>query len=549
MVFFHHLEKTAGTTLRSILQRNAQLGHFDFISFINRYNKLHFQMVTHRLDSLASQGGAALKGVRLAVEIHIGGGGYEHFIKYTMPDLLLLRKKLRGAGCRCNLVTLLRHPLTAHMSWHHHFVNQRVPLCFWNSPYDCQARMSIALACHGGPSVRPLTESHLKAISQMWKSFDLVGVTEYFDEFVVLLRTLVGLPSIAYRSQLTTKKTTEARQAAQAWTRRSCASLTADPPDELISYIRRRMDTSASAAAENRRRRGKGDSHGPPGMMDCAGYGPCEVPGLSEVEKRGYQWYEEAKCAAVTPQQVLARLCARMATDEPLYNEARRNFDERLRDAGEALAAEVAELRTAGVELTRRADAQAARPAADLERESGVRLSRSYRQMLGGGDRKPVPWVVDEFAPWYRPNERARYSCANCTGDVVPEFDLGGCWPLWPQFGPDEMRYMCTRRWTADPGHNLPNAFLQPGSTKPMPCWQTCWAPLKGSGAAGHGDAPHCTAPCPEPAGAEPAVAWRQRWDRELAAFLAAPGEGQELTRLTQFIHPMRSTSFMWGIF
>ena len=158
VVFFHHLEKTAGTTLRSILQRNAQLGHFDFISFINRYNKLHFQMVTHRLDSLASQGGAALKGVRLAVEIHIGGGGYEHFIKYTMPDLLLLRKKLRGAGCRCNLVTLLRHPLTAHMSWHHHFVNQRVPLCFWNSPYDCQARMSIALACHGGPSVRPLTE-------------------------------------------------------------------------------------------------------------------------------------------------------------------------------------------------------------------------------------------------------------------------------------------------------------------------------------------------------------------------------------------------------
>jgi hypothetical protein len=160
VVFFHHLEKTAGTTLRSILQRNAQLGLFDFFSFINRYNKLQFQMLTHRLDTLAAQGGAALKDLRLAVEIHIGGGGYEHFLKYTMPDLLLLRKKLRGAGCRCNLVTLLRHPLTAHMSWHHHFVNQRVPLCFWNSPYDCQARMSIALACHGGPSVRPLTTSH-----------------------------------------------------------------------------------------------------------------------------------------------------------------------------------------------------------------------------------------------------------------------------------------------------------------------------------------------------------------------------------------------------
>ena len=239
VVFFHHLEKTAGTTLRSILQRNAQRGHFDFFSFINRYNKFQFQMVTHRLDTLATQGGAALDGLRLAVEIHIGGGGYEHFIKYTMPDLLLLRKKLRTAGCKCNLVTLLRHPLTAHMSWHHHFVNQRVPLCFWNSPHDCQARMSIALACHGGPSVRPLTAAHQQAISQMWSSFDLVGVTEYFDEFVVLLADLVGLPSIAYRSQLATKKTTEARRAAQAWTARSCASLVAGAPSPQISILPR----------------------------------------------------------------------------------------------------------------------------------------------------------------------------------------------------------------------------------------------------------------------------------------------------------------------
>ena len=192
VVFFHHLEKTAGTTLRSVLQRNAQLGHFDFFSFINRFNKLQFQMVTHRLDSLTRTPGG-LTGLRLAVEIHIGGGGYEHFVKYTMPDLLLLRAKLRTAGCRCNLVTLLRHPLMAHISWHHHFVNHRVPLCFWNNPYDCQSRMSIALACHGGPSIRPLTPSHAKALEAMWSAFDLIGVTEFFDEFLVLLTKLVGL--------------------------------------------------------------------------------------------------------------------------------------------------------------------------------------------------------------------------------------------------------------------------------------------------------------------------------------------------------------------
>ena len=546
VVFFHHIEKTAGTTLRSILQRNAQLGHFDFFSFINRYNKLQFQAITHRLDTLVAQGSAGLKGLRLAVEIHIGGGGYEHFIKYTMPDLLLLRKKLRGAGCRCNLVTLLRHPLTAHLSWHHHFVNQRVPLCFWNSPYDCQARMSIALACHGGPSVRPLTADHQAAITQMWSSFDLVGVTEFFDEFVVLLAELVGLPTIAYRSQLATKKTTEARVLAQQWTRRSCAALTAEPPDALIDYIRRRMDTSAAAAAENMRRRGRGDSRGPPGMMDCAGYGPCDVPGVPEGSaQKEYRWYDAQQCAAVTPQQVLRRLCARMATDEPLYNAARAKFDERLAAAAPPLAAKVSKLRAAGAELSRRADEQGALPTATLERQSGVTLSRAYRQASGGGDRPPAPWVVDEFAPWYKPHERARYSCANCSGDVVPEFDLVGCWPLWPQFGPDELRFRCTRRWSVDPGMNHPRDFMVRGSREALPCWQTCWTPFGGT----PGDAPHCTAPCPKAGEAEAAVAWRERWDRELAAFVTEPGEALELRRLTEFIRPLPSTNFMWGVF
>ena len=34
-----------------------------------------------------------------------------------------------------------------------------------------------------------------------WDSFDLVGVTEHFDEFLVLLTDLVGLQAPAYRSQ------------------------------------------------------------------------------------------------------------------------------------------------------------------------------------------------------------------------------------------------------------------------------------------------------------------------------------------------------------
>lgn len=44
-----------------------------------------------------------------------------------------------------------------------------------------------------------------------------------------------------------------------------------------------------------------------------------------------------------------------------------------------------------------------------------------------------MAWVVDELSPNYQPASRARFSCEGCSGDVVPEKDLIGCWPLWTQ--------------------------------------------------------------------------------------------------------------------
>ena len=121
------------------IARAAQVGELDFISFVNRFDKLQFQAVLHRLWTLLRMPGG-LTSLRLGVEIHIGGHrDHAFFLKYTVPDLLLLRSALRAASCRCNLVTLLRHPLLQHLSWHYHFVNHRVPLCFWSNPADCQA--------------------------------------------------------------------------------------------------------------------------------------------------------------------------------------------------------------------------------------------------------------------------------------------------------------------------------------------------------------------------------------------------------------------------
>lgn len=280
-------------------------------------------------------------------------------------------------------------------------------------------------------------------------------------------------------------------------------------------------------------------------MMDCAGYGPCEVPGFSKAQKTQYTWFERAQCEAVTPTQVLERLCARIATDEPLYLTARARFDAQMVTLGSALSTRVQLLRTAGAELEARAthqqneDPAALARRASLSGEHTLALSSKYTMSSGGG----VPWVVDERASWYKPHERARYSCANCSGDVVPEKDLVGCWPLWPQFGPDELRYRCTRQWTFDPGQHRPDAYKR--YRAPLPCWQTCWTPLT----TAHGDATHCTPACPTMQYAEPALAWRKRWDAELAAFNGVAGPGRDVARTTQFIRPAHSLAFMWDVY
>jgi hypothetical protein len=94
----------------------------------------------------------------------------------------------------------------------------------------------------------------------MWDSFDLVGATEHFDEFLVLLTDLVGLQAPAYRAQLATAETAAARAATQRWSSRTCADLVRDPPEALLKYLAKRMAGSAKAAADFKRTKGKADS-------------------------------------------------------------------------------------------------------------------------------------------------------------------------------------------------------------------------------------------------------------------------------------------------
>lgn len=174
VVFFHHIEKTAGTTLRTVFQRSAQLGEFDLFAFVNRQHRLSMQILLSHLDRLMSTPGG-LENLRLLVEIHIGADlSHPYFFMYTLPSLLLVRSRLRAAGCACNFVSLLRYPLLQHLSWHGHFCAGRVPLCFWRGAANCQTRLALGITCHDSASVPILQNYHEKAVERMWEAFDLV---------------------------------------------------------------------------------------------------------------------------------------------------------------------------------------------------------------------------------------------------------------------------------------------------------------------------------------------------------------------------------------
>jgi len=404
-----------------------------------------------------------------------------------------------------------------------------------------QARLALGLTCHDGPRLPPLSWAHESALSFMWRSFDLVGVTELFDEFVLALTDLVGLQSPAYRMQVVAEHTVAQQAAQRLWTNHSCATLlsggadgAALPGGALHRLLTKRMAGSQENAANHQRRKGRSSTRGEPGMMECRGYGPCMVPGFLKSQKAQDAKYDEAACNSVSAKDILERLCSRLTMDETLYFSARRMFEERY---GGSLATDVARLqilRKEGHVLEQRAEAQKRRPHSEMGRITGSMLQRNYAVSSGGGP----PWRVDETSVWYMPHERARYSCENCSGDVVPEKDLIGCWPLWPQFAPDELKYRCQRTWTQDPGIDRPMDLLQGRSA--VPCWQTCWIDVSSQ-------EKHCSGP-PCDAANIAANEWRKLWDQDMGRTFWPSKEGQEMKRFSEFenAHP---TDFFWHIY
>jgi len=111
-----------------------------------------------------------------------------------------------------------------------------------------------------------------------------------------------------------------------------------------------------------------------------------------------------------------------------------------------ALRNRLSVLRKEGAELEARAVSQSKTPVDQLERQAGAALQRSYSVSAGEAGEA---WEVDEASLDYRAYDRARFSCVACSGHEQKEQALLGCWPLSPSFGPDEMRFRCSRQRTS----------------------------------------------------------------------------------------------------
>jgi len=100
LLFFWHVVKTAGTTMRTVLQRQAQLGEFEYI-YSDTVMKPRWQLIMHQLSQHIAPR-------RIIVELHSEWGLGASFF----ADVTQLRAMYEPIGCRVTLGTVLRHPIT-----------------------------------------------------------------------------------------------------------------------------------------------------------------------------------------------------------------------------------------------------------------------------------------------------------------------------------------------------------------------------------------------------------------------------------------------------
>ena len=490
IVLFYHLVKTAGTTMRNVLQRQAQLGEFEYV-YTDTTTKPRWWLLMHQLSHRVAPR-------RIIIEVHSEWGLPPSFY----ADVRRLRQLYEPIGCRVTLGTVLRHPVAWYFSLFAWRAANRIPLCQWSPWYDGMARQFTGHSLPFVPAAKRKMRLQPAAVSELLREFDVVGVSERFEESLLLLGARAGLRHLAHfrmgdNNKPNFPRLTRAlvqailRDAAARLPNGSVPALT-DPflpeyssPSSPAHEVTWGTDATAAAEALNRWsmefvERGKGKA-------DCNFY-PCGAA----LDRAKGEWAREHCSGDVGGG---ARLLADMlgtATDRQVHAAALQRLDAQLAtlSAGAGSAAAVRG------ELT------------ELRQRSAALEERRLDALGRAGNGKGRNWKLCGTKLCGEPLR----SCVGCTQDPVPALET--CWPSWEdQFTPDEQQLWCRRSWT-HPGYDALERETRnyPMKLAPIPCWQTCWEPMVSNASAPHGRTPTCLerdAPNPTGVAAGPACAAR----------------------------------------
>ncbi|KAL3930375.1 MAG: hypothetical protein SGPRY_001563 [Prymnesium sp.] len=468
LLFFYHIVKTGGTTMRTVLQRQAQLGHFEYI-YTDSVKKPRWQLILHQLTHKVARR-------RMIVELHSEWGVGETFY----ADIKALRTLYEPLGCRVTLSTMLREPargipcchsslpcsprhtlssmrIRFSPSFHPHIAHQfsffnwrasnHMPFCQWSPPQNVLSRQLCGFAL---PFVLPKDRSlyippatALAALEQ----YDVIGLMEQFDESLVLLADAAGFQHYPYIKLAANNKLKHPKLSKillEVCTSKLCSSLAVHLGIRVATQSRSRVDeylcmamlldsgverlmqplvkrratwSEATLQAARAYNQITEESTRSIQKADCNFY-PCGKQ-LSEAEGR----YKPTMCSSDSPALWLDEMLNRTDTDRVVYSYALRKLEAQLQAMalrGVPMAARLEELRDGVTEVRKRRQAQ-----------------------------------LKEFTP-------------------------------------DERKLWCKRSFT-HPGYDAAEMAARAyPHVSPIPCWQTCWEEMQPNASAPHGKEPSC---------------------------------------------------------
>ena len=218
-VLFRHLAKTGGSTIQTILRRHEQIAsppffyaaHGTWVEIRPKEWNVLFREITADPDAFLA------RHPRLLVSFHKQTA--EQFAPRTVEferngvkvgrdptfhiwdDIQRLRRLYRDRGCSFTLATLLREPASLYYSdylFEGAYAAAPAPGLADFMGQDVQSAALLGWP-FGWNAKRHLTAAQRNLTYEMLDGFDLVGITERFDESLLLLAALGGLPHHMYR--------------------------------------------------------------------------------------------------------------------------------------------------------------------------------------------------------------------------------------------------------------------------------------------------------------------------------------------------------------